>query len=257
MVTLLRHFRRSLLNSGATRKYILYALGEFVLIVAGILVAMEINNWNNNRLERIQEENVVRAIYDEAGENLAYIKGRREYYRQRTERNGLHLLQMMGKAPTPISDDSLIYYISETIDEPAYTPHIAIFSNTMNNDDFNLIESDSLKFLLNRYQLYLERSNYNVENRQNTWQRFNTYYNEKIGGRHLALTLRESKPNAFKGISKSEFGIDTQELLSDKTFEALIANYLQIHYFHDNNLGRIVERIEQLRSHIRRHYEIE
>jgi len=49
MLTLLRKIRKSLLESGSTQKYILYAIGEIVLVVIGILIALQINNWNENR----------------------------------------------------------------------------------------------------------------------------------------------------------------------------------------------------------------
>ena len=49
MLTFFRRIRKGLLGSGATKKYILYAFGEFILIVAGILMAMQINNWNEDQ----------------------------------------------------------------------------------------------------------------------------------------------------------------------------------------------------------------
>ena len=42
---LLRKIRKSLIDSGATQKYLLYALGEIALVVIGILLAIQINNW--------------------------------------------------------------------------------------------------------------------------------------------------------------------------------------------------------------------
>ncbi len=39
-----------------TGKYLKYAFGEIVLVVIGILLALQINNWNQERQNRIQEE---------------------------------------------------------------------------------------------------------------------------------------------------------------------------------------------------------
>ena len=46
MLTFLRKIRKSIVESGSTRKYILYAIGEIALVVIGILIALQINNWN-------------------------------------------------------------------------------------------------------------------------------------------------------------------------------------------------------------------
>ena len=44
---------------GRVSKYIGYALGEIVLVIAGILIALQINTWNQNRLLRIEEREVI------------------------------------------------------------------------------------------------------------------------------------------------------------------------------------------------------
>ena len=49
MLTFLRRIRKSLLEEGSARKYFLYAIGEIVLVVIGILIALQINNWNESR----------------------------------------------------------------------------------------------------------------------------------------------------------------------------------------------------------------
>ncbi|MBD0832415.1 DUF6090 family protein [Aestuariibaculum sediminum] len=49
MIKFFRNIRRTLLNEGKTNKYIKYAIGEIVLVVIGILIALQINNWNENR----------------------------------------------------------------------------------------------------------------------------------------------------------------------------------------------------------------
>ncbi len=45
MIKLFRNIRQNLLNEGKTTKYFKYAIGEIILVVIGILIALSINNW--------------------------------------------------------------------------------------------------------------------------------------------------------------------------------------------------------------------
>jgi hypothetical protein len=54
MLHFLRRIRRSLINTGATRKYLLYAVGEIALVMIGILLALQVNNWNEGNKESIR-----------------------------------------------------------------------------------------------------------------------------------------------------------------------------------------------------------
>ena len=50
MIKLFRKIRQGLLTENKFGKYVLYAIGEIVLVVIGILIALQVNNWNENRL---------------------------------------------------------------------------------------------------------------------------------------------------------------------------------------------------------------
>jgi hypothetical protein len=53
MIRFFRNFRQNLLTENKFSKYLLYAIGEIILVVIGILIALQINNWNeNNKLLR-------------------------------------------------------------------------------------------------------------------------------------------------------------------------------------------------------------
>ena len=49
MIRLIHQIRRELIGTGKVRKYLAYAAGEIVLVVIGILIALQINNWNEAR----------------------------------------------------------------------------------------------------------------------------------------------------------------------------------------------------------------
>ena len=73
MLRLLRNLRRNLLGTLGTRRYILYAVGEIVLIVIGVLLALQLNNWNTVRVMRIQEKQVLVRLNEELESSLRRI----------------------------------------------------------------------------------------------------------------------------------------------------------------------------------------
>ena len=65
MFKFFRSIRQNLLNENKTAKYLKYAAGEIVLVMIGILLALQANTWNQNRLTRIEEiEAISRILLD-------------------------------------------------------------------------------------------------------------------------------------------------------------------------------------------------
>jgi len=60
MIKLFRNIRQSLINEGKTTKYFKYAIGEILLVVIGILIALQINNWNEARKARVKEVEILK-----------------------------------------------------------------------------------------------------------------------------------------------------------------------------------------------------
>ncbi|MGW9684470.1 DUF6090 family protein [Flagellimonas sp. 2504JD1-5] len=55
MIKFFRRIRQRLLSENKFSKYLLYAIGEIVLVVIGILLALQVNNWNEQRKNRSNE----------------------------------------------------------------------------------------------------------------------------------------------------------------------------------------------------------
>lgn len=53
MLRFFRQIRQGLLTHNKFSKYLLYAIGEIVLVVLGILIALQINTWNEDRKDRL------------------------------------------------------------------------------------------------------------------------------------------------------------------------------------------------------------
>lgn len=74
MFKLFRRIRQKLFAENSFSKYLLYALGEIVLVVIGILIALQINNWNTRTIEQKQEFNLLQRLKTDLENNLVEVK---------------------------------------------------------------------------------------------------------------------------------------------------------------------------------------
>ena len=70
MIKFFRRIRKRLLTENKFSKYILYAIGEIVLVVIGILIALQINNWNEQKILKVQEKEALTEILSDLTINI-------------------------------------------------------------------------------------------------------------------------------------------------------------------------------------------
>ncbi|OIQ36704.1 MAG: hypothetical protein BM563_10335 [Bacteroidetes bacterium MedPE-SWsnd-G1] len=78
MIKFFRRIRQQLLNEGKTGRYFKYAFGEIILVVLGILIALQINNWNERRMSKAMEELLYDQILKELKLELADLESRKD-----------------------------------------------------------------------------------------------------------------------------------------------------------------------------------
>ena len=74
MIKFFRKIRHNLLNEGKTMLYFKYAIGEIILVVLGILIALQINDWNQRRVDRNNENLYLASIVSEINANFQLNK---------------------------------------------------------------------------------------------------------------------------------------------------------------------------------------
>ncbi len=74
MIKFFRKIRQKLLAEGNTGKYLKYAIGEIVLVVIGILIALQLNNQNEKNRIHIKQENYLVLIKKEMNNNLLSVE---------------------------------------------------------------------------------------------------------------------------------------------------------------------------------------
>ena len=70
MLRFFRQIRQRLLTDNKFSKYLLYAFGEILLVVIGILIALQVNNWNEERNQRKEEQKLIGALTEELESNI-------------------------------------------------------------------------------------------------------------------------------------------------------------------------------------------
>jgi len=65
MIKFFRHFRKGLMETGKTGKYLKYAIGEIILVMIGILLALQVSSWNDKRLEKQTLKNTYAIIAED------------------------------------------------------------------------------------------------------------------------------------------------------------------------------------------------
>ncbi|MBT8252612.1 MAG: hypothetical protein KJN68_01480, partial [Bacteroidia bacterium] len=73
MIKFFRKIRYRLMETGNTSKYLKYAIGEILLVVIGILIALQINNWNESQKMERKEQILLTQLKQEFEDNLRQL----------------------------------------------------------------------------------------------------------------------------------------------------------------------------------------
>jgi len=73
MIKFFRKIRQKLLSENKFSKYLIYAIGEIVLVVIGILIAIQLNEWRNDTNNEKQKQNVLKSLHAEFKSNISQL----------------------------------------------------------------------------------------------------------------------------------------------------------------------------------------
>lgn len=74
MISFLRKIRQNLISQNSFSKYLLYAIGEVLLVVIGILIALQINNWNEKRKDNNLQQQYIQRLVSDLEKDFAFFK---------------------------------------------------------------------------------------------------------------------------------------------------------------------------------------
>ena len=146
--------RHRLLDGGSGR-YFKYAIGEVFLIVLGIVIALQIDNWNEDRKEREKEQVLLNQLDQEFVSGLYQLQDKIAL-RAKMISSARWLMERMDKGTPPenIDLDSLTFHLQRTLFSPTFNANSEGFFLSR---DLSLIRNDSLRMLLADWPNKLEQ----------------------------------------------------------------------------------------------------
>ena len=142
MLTFLRRIRKSLLASGAARKYLVYTIGELVLVVIGILIALQINNWNEWRNDRIKENKILVDLAKNLQINIDRLEGRLTLIERHNQSGDIILSAIENEVED--HDELRNHWNRSLINDANFDLTHAAYE-VLKNVGFSIIENDLLK----------------------------------------------------------------------------------------------------------------
>ncbi len=168
MIKFFRHIRKSLLMennkskpASRTGKYFKYAIGEILLVVMGILIALQVNNWNVDRVQRISEVKYLNNIKLDLQKDLASLSYQIDFRRDKVKRLEKLINQINGLAVDDI--DELAKNVFFTLMEERFTPNNSTYTELASSGNLSLISNDSIKKLLLELEELYKTNNFGID----------------------------------------------------------------------------------------------
>lgn len=131
-------------------KYIRYAIGEIVLVVIGILIALQINTWNSERKNRIQEIQILTQLQREYNTNLEELN-KKISIRDVVLNSCSLLLSYIDYPEKEPSQNNLSLHMGRSIGNPTFDPALGVTNELINSGKLYLLTSKPLRFSLSSW----------------------------------------------------------------------------------------------------------
>ena len=151
MIPIFRKIRKKMADDNKPLKYLRYAIGEIILVVIGILIAISINNWNEERKEGFIEQKYLTRLLVDLENNYKTLTFSKGLSKDRI--NQINLLTDVIKNPVLSNENPK--QIIESIEKVTWRSYLPlskiVYNELLNSGKMSLIQSEKLRELLSNY----------------------------------------------------------------------------------------------------------
>ena len=240
MIKFFRKIRQNLLRENRISKYLLYAIGEIILVVIGILIALQINNWNEDRKLQKLEKSYYESIFSDLKlDSLEYQ--RKKYNAERNIKqlnNVIHFIDNDYKIENikidTLRGDGKIYVDTLALILSTSIAGFVQFPQTYENTISDLRSTGNIKLLKNEKLKNKLIDYYNYQKLLQSWTESLIIAREPVE-QALNYILNPDERVAYnteEGLTKDKIDYKqfVQKLQDHKEFKSLLIGMLHLQY---------------------------
>lgn len=186
--------------------YLKYALGEIILVVFGILIALQVNEWNNERNRKKAEITILKQLEIDLRTSETELKKISAFYLDRAKASAI-VERAFWKEEIP--NDTIERSIRLPRSSRIYSPVLGTLRSLINSGNMDIIGSDSIK---NELTSYLEKVDYLLKDISRYEE---TYYRKGVE------KVNQNFPNTFTSLEeyKNYYSENLDKVTQRKNYE--------------------------------------
>jgi hypothetical protein len=209
-----------MIKENKTSKYLLYAIGEIILVVIGILIALQINNWNQNRLANIEEKTILKNLHTEFLQNKETLND--ALSGNSTGFNGgKTLFNLIGKERAEIKKHNIDSLFFNSMELGSFRPSENTISDLLQSGRLQFLKNTNLKDLLHQWARSMKSYN---SARDRTEIKLDDELVPYLSKHYSMRDIDMYGRLAWK--TKTTLNIDKYQIFEDIEFENILDDYL-------------------------------
>lgn len=217
MIKFFRKIREGLINERRFSNYLIYALGEIVLVVIGILIALALNNANLNRIENENELNYLKGLKYEFQVSKAKLSELISV-NQNSLDGAKELVRLVNDKDSSLTEKKLSDLLLNTFsNDISFNSNNSLLIEMINSGSLKSISSIELRKQLTNWMSTLEDIKRQEDELKD--QRENVLDFFRNGDFSIKTILDQTGVSQSLQISNSEVTFSNQGLLNSRVFE--------------------------------------
>lgn len=251
MLKFFRKIRQQLISdnlpdqqAGSFSKYLLYAAGEILLVMIGILLALQINNWNEHRKDRVEEQIILKDLKTDFQADLLQL-WEKIIGIKNSEANIISIATtLINKEKASFENFNMDSLQKALLIRPSFDPKVGNLNELNGSGKLRIIQNRVLRKHLSSWSSHLQEAKEIEERLHETRARTHDYLME-----HFPMADLFNASGGWRRIKfKSNFSMDKSLILKDPKFENLLSLKSSWHQYLLRRYAVIEQEIQEILS---------